>query len=375
MRRKQKKLILQDLKKKMVFLVGPRQVGKTYLAKEIAKEYKHPLYLNYDVLIDKKTILAAKWLPETDLVIFDELHKMPKWKNYLKGVFDVHPEGMHILVTGSARLETFRQSGDSLAGRFFVHHLLPLSLKELVSTPYAGDVSRLLVRGGFPEPFLAESDDAARKWRDVYVDSLVRDDVLDFADIDNMRALRDVFEIIRTKVGSNLSYANIAADVGVAATTVKRYVAIFEALYIVYRIVPYTKKIQRSLLKEPKLYFYDTGLVKGDSGAVFENMIANALQKHVHGIRDARGLAGAVMYLKNKEGKEVDFALVNDAGELEKLVEVKVSDESVAKQLLYFAEKYNVPAVQVVQNMRYSRKVSELVEVRKVEEFLEGLFM
>jgi predicted AAA+ superfamily ATPase len=152
-------------------------------------------------------------------------------------------------------------------------------------------------------------------------------------------------------------------------------VAIFEALYIVYRIVPYTKKIQRSLLKEPKLYFYDTGLVKGDAGAVFENMVANALQKHIHGIRDAKGLAGSVMYLKNKEQKEVDFALVNDGGELEKLVEVKVSDDAVSKNLLYFAERHLVPAVQVVRHARHSRKVTEHVEVRVADEFLKSLYM
>ena len=134
----QQEKIHSDLQKKMVFIVGPRQVGKTWLAKKIAEKYNNAVYLNYDSIDDKKIIREKTWLPNTEIIVLDELHKMKGWKNYLKGLYDTKPENLKILVTGSARMETFRKSGDSLAGRFFVHHLLPFSLSELQSENMPG---------------------------------------------------------------------------------------------------------------------------------------------------------------------------------------------------------------------------------------------
>jgi len=131
MERYQKRAILRDLNKKMVFLAGPRQAGKTTLAKNIAQEFKDSfVYLNYDRLEDRKIIVKEAWLPSTELIILDEIHKMPKWKNYLKGVYDTKSSHQKILVTGSARLEIFNKVGDSLAGRYFLHRLMPLSPAE-----------------------------------------------------------------------------------------------------------------------------------------------------------------------------------------------------------------------------------------------------
>ena len=180
MRRVQKQQILKDLKKKMVFIVGPRQVGKTYLAKEIMKGYKNPVYLNYDSPIDRKFILECSWAENIDLLVLDELHKMPKWKNFLKGLYDTKRENLHLLVTGSARLDTYRRAGDSMAGRFFVQHLMPFSLKELQGTAFENDLLKLTERSGFPQPFLAEDEEQVKLWRTNYVDSLMRDDVVDF---------------------------------------------------------------------------------------------------------------------------------------------------------------------------------------------------
>lgn len=373
MERAQKINIIEDLKKKMVFLVGPRQVGKTWLAKDISKGYKKPLYLNYDSLEDRRIMHQLGWLPETDLLILDELHKMPKWKNYLKGVYDTRPNHLHILVTGSARLETYRQAGDSLAGRFFVHHLLPLSLKEIDGKKEKGDLDTLLKRGGFPEPFLAAGDVDAKRWRQGYIDSLLREDILDFTDIDKYKSMRDVFEILRTKVGSPISFQNIAADVGISPVTVKRYIEILKALYIVYTISPYTKKISRSILKEQKLYFYDTGLIKSDEGVVFENMVGNALLKHVYFKRDTMASGGDLHYLKNKEKQEVDFVLTNEAGDPELMVEVKLRDKDLSAGLRYFGEKYKVKGVQVVKNLARGERKGDLFELREAEDFLRWL--
>ncbi|HLD22071.1 MAG TPA: ATP-binding protein, partial [Patescibacteria group bacterium] len=306
MKRTQYAAILKDLRKKMVFLVGPRQAGKTYLAKKIATSFQHPVYLNYDKRADRKIIQDEAWLESTDLLILDELHKMPDWKTYIKGVFDTKTAHLCILVTGSARLDTFRSGGESLAGRQFTHHLFPFSPAELHDTPFSKNIDRFMQRGGFPEPFLVETGEDADRWRMQYIDGLIREDILDFENIHNLRAIQLLLDMLREMVGSPISYSSIAYDVGISPMTVKKYINILESLYIVFRVTPFTKNIARSLLKEPKIYFFDTGMVLNDTGKRFENMVAVCLLKYVYERIDYRGKRTALHYLRTKEGKEVD---------------------------------------------------------------------
>ena len=373
MERKQKTQIIKDLEKKIVFLVGPRQVGKTWLAKQIGKEYKKTVYLNYDRFEDREIIKKEQWLEDIDLLILDELHKMKGWKNYLKGVYDTKPKSLKILVTGSARLETFRQSGDSLAGRFFVHHLLPFSLAELEKTGKRSNINKLISQGGFPEPYLATSGTEAARWRNQYVDGLIRTDILDFEKIDDFKAIRLVFELLRRKVGSPISYSSISGDVGVSPTTVKKYISILESLYIVFKITPYSKKIARSILKEPKIYFYDNGLVDGDEGIKFENFVATSLLKNVLAQNDYLGKRLSLHYLRTKEDKEVDFAVASE-NKVEDIIEVKLSDNEISKNLRYFADKYNLKASQLVKNLKREKMV-EGIKVLKAEEYLKDLYL
>lgn len=358
----------------MVFVVGPRQVGKTWLAREIGKNFQETVYLNYDRAEDRQIIKKESWPSKTELLILDELHKMKGWKNYLKGVFDTKDEKLKILVTGSARLNTFRQAGDAMSGRFFLHRLLPFSLAELKEEKSGhGDIEKLIARGGFPEPFLAESDQEAQRWRSQYLDGLVRADILDFETVHNFKAIQMVLELLRRRVGSPVSYLSIAEDVQISPVTVKKYIDIFEELFIIFKVTPYSRNIARSILKEPKIYFFDNGLVIGDDGAQFENFTAVSLLKHALGKTDYTGEKNELKYLRTKDGKEVDFALVEN-DKIIQLIEAKVSDNEPSEKLQYFAGKYNLPALQIVKDLKREKSVGR-VDIVLAEKYLKDLFL
>lgn len=373
MERIQKPFILKDLDKKIVFLVGPRQVGKTWLAKNIGQEFSKTHYLNYDNTFDRKIIQAESWLDSTDLLIFDELHKMENWKNYIKGVYDTKPNHTRILVTGSSRLDIFEQIGDSLAGRYFKHRLLPISLSELKQTGKNTNIDQLLLYSGFPEPFLSENEIEAARWRLQYVNSLLSTDVFEIDQIQNLNAMRLLFDLLRSRVGSPISYQSLAEDIAVSPMTIKKYIQILEALYIIFRVTPYSKNIARSILKEPKIYFFDIGLVQGDDGAKFENLIAVSLLKHVYGKIDLLAEEYHLHYLRTKEGQEIDFALIlND--QIIQMIEVKLSNSEISKSLKSFSEKYQTPAIQIVKNLRHSHKVGN-IDILNAEEYLSQLIL
>ncbi len=373
MKRYQKAAIIADLQKKMVLLAGPRQAGKTTLAKEIGDEFDSTIYLNYDSTGDRKIIKEESWLPSIELLILDEIHKMPNWKTYLKGVYDTKPAHQKILVTGSARLEVFNQVGDSLAGRYFLHRLMPLSPAELKKVGEETNLDRFIERGGFPEPFLFDNPIDAKRWRLQYVDSLLRIDVLDFENIHNLKAIRLIFDLLRERVGSPISYSSIAEDISISPNTVKKYISILEMLYVVFRVVPFSKNIARSLLKEPKIYFFDTGLVKGNDGIKFENFVGTCLFKHVLGLIDYQAENYSLYYLRTKDQKEVDFALVKD-GKIERLIEVKHANHHVGSGLAYFHEKYQLPSIQIVKKLRREQKKQD-IEIVDGYRFLQGLYL
>jgi len=352
--------ILKDLPKKMIFVTGPRQVGKTFLAKEIMRDFPRPQYLNYDSPDDRRIIQDRSWRLDAGLLIFDEIHKMKKWKSFLKGVFDARPAGQAILVTGSARMETFRQSGESLAGRYFHLRLNLLSPREVRDLwPAEEAIERLNERGGFPEPFLAESEEDARRWRNQYYSDLIREDILDYSRIHEIRAMRFLVELLRDRVGSPLSFSSLAEDLQVAPNTVKKYIHILESLYVMFLVRPYHHRIERALSKTPKLYFYDSGYAKNEA-ARFENTCALALLKYVQHLYDVEGKAAELHYIRTKEGREVDFAVAVEAN-VKWLIEAKLAAGVPSPAFYALAQKFpKAEAFQLVHRLRQ-------------EEFLRGI--
>ncbi|MCK5074775.1 MAG: ATP-binding protein [Calditrichia bacterium] len=376
MKRELEKIVCNDLKKKMVFITGPRQVGKTWLAKQIMSSYKSPQYLNYDVEEDRTIILKRAWKPECDLLIFDEIHKMKNWKIYLKGIFDSREEGQAILITGSARMETFRQSGESLAGRYFHHQLLPFSVKEIVeqSTPYA-ILEKLNRSGGFPEPYLntQHNDDTyAARWRKQYYTDLIREDILEFSRINEIKTMRILLELLRKRVGSPLSLNSLAEDLDISYHTVKKYITILESLYIVFLVHPYHSNIARAIKKEPKLYFYDSGFVIGNKGIRLENSCAVSLLKHTLHLSNAFGKNINLRYMRTKDGKEIDFAIIED-GKPKQLIEVKLTDTTPSSNLNFFLKKTSgAESIQLVHNIRQEMFIKNIM-ILNASKWLAGL--
>lgn len=331
-------LVARDLADKMVFITGPRQVGKTTLAKSLATTFRQPLYLNYDSATDRLRITKADWAATHDYVILDEIHAMADWKSYLKGVFDTKPSGQAVLVTGSAHLDTFRQAGESLAGRYFRWRLHPFSVKEFAPqvAGAAHALESLLRFGGFPEPLLKGTDSARKRWQNQYFTDLVREDVLEFSRIQEVRSMRLLVEMLRTRTGSPLSFDALGREVGLAANTVRGYIDILEALHVVFLVRPYHRNVARALAKAPKLYFYDWAYVNDakdtspESGARFENLVASHLLKHTQFLTDSEGTSTHLHYLRTTDGREVDFVLANEAGEATHFIEVKVGDAKPA---------------------------------------------
>lgn len=347
--------LLADLARKPVLLTGARQVGKTTLARQVMQQLPDAHYLNWDVAAERAILNRQSWNPRAGLLVFDEIHKMPGWKAWLKGVIDGRPAGQALLVTGSARMDTFRQAGESLAGRYLHLHLDPISVREWCR--HSGSSAdeallHLIARGGFPEPCLGSSPQEAQRWRRQLATDLIREDVLEFSRLKEINTMRVFFELLRERVGSPLSLASMARDLAVSPTTLRRYLEILEALVVVIVVHPWHRNIARALLQAPKVYFSDTGLVKGDEGVRFENAVAVMLSKQAHWLGDTQGSATGLHYIRTKDGAEVDFCLSVE-GAISLLVECKLAETRPHRALQRFAAQFaEAEAVQLVRDAR-----------------------
>ena len=348
--------VLRDLQKKMVFVGGPRQVGKTTMARAILQEnFRSGRYFNWDFDEDRLAILRKRWREDDQILVFDELHKYPKWKQWIKGIYDVLGHRHSILVTGSARLDVYRRGGDSLLGRYHYWRLHPFTVDELPSGVTQEEaLERLMTVGGFPEPFLNFDEREARRWRRERYERVLREDIRDTEAIRDLQSLRLLVDMLRERVGSTVVVSNIARDLQVAHKTVKMWLQVLERMYLIFVVRPYTKSGPRSILKLPKVYFFDNGDVIGDEGARFENLVATSLLKRLHFLEDSEGYRYELCYIRDKEGREVDFAIIKD-GVIEQLVEAKYSQSEISRGLRYYARKLKgAKAFQIVATLRNS---------------------
>lgn len=326
--------IKSDLKKKMVFVSGPRQVGKTTLAKSLITDSAS--YLNWDIPAHREAILKRE-LPLTDLWCLDEIHKYTSWRDYLKGVYDQFHNDHQIIVTGSARLDMLRKSGDSLQGRYHHLRLHPLSIKELGITKEKA-LLELLQLGGFPEPYFSKSEIEAKRWATNYRSLLVNQESTAIETISDLSRLELLSLRLPELVGSPLSLNALRQDLQIAHKTISRWINILENIYMIYRVAPFGSPLIRAVKKEQKHYHFDWSLVP-DMAARFENMTASHLIKWVHYQRDVYGEQMELRYFRDTDKREVDFCITRNL-QPQMFVECKWADSATSVHMHYLQKKF-----------------------------------
>ena len=387
--------IVADLPKKMVFVSGPRQIGKTTLARDlVAAHFRGAAYFNWDNRHDRKRLNAGEWPSDVELVILDEIHKSKGWKRFVKGEYDAAHGERHFLITGSSRLDVYRRGGDSLQGRYHHYRLHPFSLAELTgrqSSPqssaqqytapfqplrfeaaaFAAELAALLRFGGFPEPLLAQNDKLLRRWHNERSERLFREDVRDGEIIHDLGKMQMLSDMLPVRVGSLLSTNAIREDLEVGHRTAARWLDILESFFYHFRIYPYARDSVRALRKAPKLYLWDWSEVL-DEAARFENCVASALHKFVHWLKDRDGYKVQLHFVRDTAKREVDFLVAAD-GKPWFAVEVKTQDEKVASDLRYFGDRFRIPFLYQVVKKSGVDKTIDGVRVISADKFLAAL--
>lgn len=376
--------IAEDIRKKMVFLGGPRQVGKTTLARNlVAAGFRESAYFSWDDPQARRRVLASDWPAAAELIILDEIHKLKGWKRLVKGAYDTHKDRYRFLVTGSARLDVYRKGGDSLQGRYHHYRLHPFSLAELAGAAAAPEpfrelpvvpahereaLSILEKFGGFPEPLFAQDERALRRWHIERNDRLLREDVRDLEAIREIGRMQLLGDMLPAKVGALLSVNALREDLEVSHRAASHWLDILEAFHYQFRVYPYARSSFRSLKKEPKLYLWDWSEVPGEP-ARFENLVASHLHKFAHWLRDREGLKASLHFLRDSSKREVDFLFIVDDKPWF-AVEVKTQDESVSPHLRYFRAKLAIPFCYQVLKKSGVDRLSDGVRVVSADRFL-----
>jgi len=335
------KNVTEDLKRKMVFVTGPRQCGKTTMARHLCQTAggdPQTRYMNWDAAADRELILREQFPADPGLLILDEVHKYSRWRRVVKGLYDRRGDTLNILVIGSARLDYYRRGGDSLQDRYHFHRLFPFSFRE-IGGANAGAVKDLLAYGGFPEPFLLQSEKESRRWSRDYRSQVIREDLIDLENVKDVGLIEQMALRLPDLVGSPLSINALREDLNVSHPTVSRWVHILENLYMIFRIYPFGAPKIRAVKKEAKHYHMDWTAVK-DPGARFENMVACHLLKWVFFLQDTEGRDIELRYFRDTDRREVDFVLVEDSRPLSFTECRRSRDRQPSRALKYLKTRF-----------------------------------
>ncbi len=339
--------IVAALEKKMAFIGGPRQVGKTTLALSLlpTPNPKHPAYLSWDDPRVPPRLRVGELPPGERVIVLDEIHKYARWRNLVKGLYDTEKGERRFIVTGSARLDHYRKGGDSLAGRYRYFRLHPFSLPELAGNDERSadeHLAALLTFGGFPEPLLEQSERALRLWQRERLTRVVREDLRDLERVREISLVEHLVDLLPSKVGSLLSIKSLREDLSVDHKTAEKWVSILENLYVCFRIPSFGTKRIRAIKKAQKLYLWDWSTVP-EIGPRFENLVAAQLLKYCHWQEDVEGYRMELRYLRDTAGREVDFVVLRQGKPLF-AVECKTGDREPSAAARYFAERTAIPA-------------------------------
>jgi predicted AAA+ superfamily ATPase len=334
--------INEDLRNKMVFIGGPRQVGKTTISLQYlpTKSIDDPGYLNWDYAPVRQSLLQGQ-LPATPIVVLDEIHKYQEWKNLVKGFFDTRKNKQTFLVTGSAKLDYFNKSGDSMHGRYHYYRLHPFSLPELIAKPSIKDVEQLFTFGGFPEPLFKQNMRMLRRWHNERIHRVIYNDLRDLSSINNLNALSLLVAELPNRIGSPLSINNLATTLRVTHPTMGNWLNMLDSMYVSFRIAPFGAPNIRAVLKEQKLYLWDWSTIEKPS-ARFENMVASQLLKYCHYMQDWEGYNMELRYLRDTDSREIDFVVLKDNQPIF-AVECKLNDADLSPAIKYFKDRTQIP--------------------------------
>lgn len=386
--------------RQMRFIAGPRQAGKTTLTRAFLKKVGcEPLYFNWDLRSTKDQYASDPYFYNAAAVMlktkkqkwicFDEIHKFPKWKDILKDAFDSFEDKYRFIVTGSARLDLFKKSGDSLSGRFFLYRLFPVALFEMAknklilplqsaeefieesirSTSYQSDMEQLLKFSGFPEPLTKADDVFSSNWHEEYIDTLIRGDIRDLTKIHEVENVATLLRLLPDKVGAPLSINSIREDMNVSYNAIKNYVRALLLTYVIFNVPPYSKRLSRMISKENKTYFFDWSMVK-DSAKQFENYIACELKQRTELWTTASKYKFELFFLRSRDNKETDFLITRD-GKPYFLVEVKLTSDTIESHNITHAQRIgNIPLVQLVSKPNVVRAGKDKTTVISASCFL-----
>jgi predicted AAA+ superfamily ATPase len=262
--------VLRDLSEfPAVALLGCRQVGKTTLAEYISKIYKKPSqYLDLELTEDREKLSEPQLFLEKQegkLLILDEIHRVPELFPILRGLIDKRrkkgEKSAQFLILGSASPELLKQSSESLAGRISYIELNPFNVLEAKQSGFDDYLDRLWVRGGFPDSFFTKTEESSLRWRDKFIRTYVEQDIPQIGPNFPADRVFKLWKMLAFDQGAQTDLTKIAANLSISTTTVKNYIDTLASFFLIRKLQPWHGNSKKRLVKTPKIYVRDSGLL------------------------------------------------------------------------------------------------------------------